>query len=364
MSSVRSAAHLKAESIRIALLADNDQDLKAMVRSTLDEDKVLSHFYEALLDKLDNDIDAFLATAGEMKDLNLRCSDLGLHRVRLKTLIVRGAENLDKAWNNRCSTFMWLSEERIGTKNLRSRNDSLGFAVMRVVEWAFWMAMFGWLKEPISLLDSLFQDKERRRRAKVELQTVRKTMSEMLEMLGFQNLANIGARYIIKSIKPAMDCRFTGYVQSVGSLIAIQFSISSAPVGICLDSGAPFSSIDEGFLHDMNSKTVCQPLPQPFDSYGVGGGVVRTEKFAILEIYIPATVDGSYVLASISHQFEITSNAITRMLIGQDLITRHGIVMDPANEGIVITKCKGAKARLYALQGQIEQTPCSQDGKQ
>ena len=167
---------------------------------------------------------------------------------------------------------------------------------------------------------------------------------------------------IINSRVPANDCILSGYVESYSCDIAIQFTPIAPPVYVVLDTGASISVIDRDFLLQQLPTAAMTKLPRPVTSNGIGNSRVLNEHYSLLDVFIPATMNGFQTLVEIHHCFLIASNLGANMLIGQDVAMYNRFIINPGEGVVTLPPRQGAIAPLRVIRRQYRQDRAIEDG--
>lgn len=238
---------------------------------------------------------------------------------------------------------------------MRSKGPQFVGLVMQVVEWLFWMTAFksstGGECDPDSK-DSVTNQ----RKIILELRKQMPVIEEAYQLLGVPTPDMVAkSDRIVKSCFASPDCKIDGFLDCIDCCIAMALDPYDSPTLVCLDIGAHHSTIDEDFLLKRLPDADIKPLPQPFTTHGIGGGREVDETYAILDIYVPATVAGAENLANMTHQFTVVKDKENPVLLGSDLILMHGIIIDPGAGKITISSCQWAVASLILRSHRIMQ---------
>jgi hypothetical protein len=170
---------------------------------------------------------------------------------------------------------------------------------------------------------------------------------------------------IIPSDMPAMDLQASNLIQAYDAGLLVFLQGDYNPRLAILDTGCGISRIRRDIVEHSNNVTgngTIKFLAQPYVSRGVHGSGVE-KYYADVEIYIPVTFensDGQIQLAKISHQFVVVDSGMDDMLIGMDIIARHGLTISPVTKQVSIAACGGAIAQLQLRRFQVAQDMLSE----
>ncbi|KAI0998999.1 hypothetical protein K3495_g9197 [Podosphaera aphanis] len=104
---------------------------------------------------------------------------------------------------------------------------------------------------------------------------------------------------------------------------------------ICLDTGCTMSLIDEEFLHKQSPQTKVILLSEAIPVSGIGKKTHNCDKYVRLTIFFP----GDKKVAAIEAEFHLVRNLTANMLIGIDILSPQGIIMDLKLGIAKITSC-------------------------
>ncbi|KAK3724863.1 hypothetical protein LTR37_000911 [Vermiconidia calcicola] len=350
-----------ATEITHALQAVSDDAFKVIVGSIMSESIELAGLISALLRYAKAPTNRILTFDPDRTPPALRLVRNRLLRLQLDTDRYTHLPTLT------CdATFEWLCSQMCEVEILRPKSAAAVGAFRTLVEWLFWMTVFDWDKAPRGAWMDEVLDDAGRKTFERDLYTAAILMIDAYRSLTIplpKKLERLSKKLelivVVRSVVPPMTSREHGMIQTVNSEIAIQFSSHGPPVLVCLDSGATTSSIDEAFLLAHFPDAVIENLPMPFENFGIGNGRVLNEKFAVLDIYIPAEIDGQSQLAHVRHEFGVRPDKGVPMLIGQDFITRQGSTLNQREGKVYIAACQNAKVDWVMSKGSISQRPNS-----
>ena len=132
--------------------------------------------------------------------------------------------------------------------------------------------------------------------------------------------------------------------------IDIRMSHHGEEVSVVLDTGAQVSWMDRDTLMRLAPETTLHRFEGQY-FMAVVGRRRRVEAYAMLDIFVPATVHGRNVLVKIPGRINVISSAGFAMLFGMDLIMQHHIRIDPAAQTVIIgrAECASAPVRCRAV---------------
>jgi hypothetical protein len=223
-------------------------------------------------------------------------------------------------------------------------------------EWLVWLALFElgdhiptfWIKSKVSDRDStaLRSNFIQARESLVQAyQTIRMAVPELLDT---------STTPVIISNATSTLTKHCGSLEYSSICIYSQFS-RSGPLLLCLlDTGASHSRIIKAVLLKHYPQTTIYKYPRGHLVRGVGGGECWIKEYAVIDLHIPTTVNGHYILAQTTHHFDITEdNGAHPILLGQDWVETHGVIINTPMSCITILQCHGAQATLVKHKDKI-----------
>ena len=129
----------------------------------------------------------------------------------------------------------------------------------------------------------------------------------------------------------------------------VRVSVGGGTFDACADTGCPMTLFDRGKLLQLLPDIRLQRLASPIPVRGLGDTVHQTHEYANVSFLIEGELDGKPATAELSGEVHVVDKLRANMLMGNDMIVPHGIVLDPANHRMTIGECKNITARINAV---------------
>ena len=114
-----------------------------------------------------------------------------------------------------------------------------------------------------------------------------------------------------------------------------------------LDTGSGNTVIGRNLLLKLQPEVLIKPLRYPFVTGSVVDGADEVNGYyASVNIYFDAVIGRRQVKAHVDPDILVSDVMADDLLLGMDLIKRHGIVVDPRKDHVVITKCNNARVHV------------------
>lgn len=105
---------------------------------------------------------------------------------------------------------------------------------------------------------------------------------------------------------------------------------------VCTDSGCSMSMIDRRFLPEGAQ---IQKLPKMVPIRGIGAQIHRTDKYVPITFYLK----GEGATAAINRELHVVEDLRANMLIGSDILTPEGMILDYQKQQITVGNCEDLK---------------------
>ena len=100
----------------------------------------------------------------------------------------------------------------------------------------------------------------------------------------------------------------------------IALTATAVAIAVCIDSGCSVTLIDRAFLLEQAPDTHIRTMASPISVRGIGSNHHSTNKYVLLEIYLPGTRNGKDVRAKITREAHLVDGLKAKMLLGTDII--------------------------------------------
>ena len=129
----------------------------------------------------------------------------------------------------------------------------------------------------------------------------------------------------------------------------MQVSIGSGTFDACADTGCPITLFDRSKLLQLLPDVELRKLASPIPVRGLGDAVHQTHEYANISFVLRGELDGRPAEAELSGEVHIVDKLRANMLIGNDMIVPHKILLDPANHRMTIGECDNITVRINAV---------------
>ena len=255
-----------------------------------------------------------------------------------------------------------------------------------MARWLFWMTVLGWGHDVNHFCESISQSAAERERASRNLEKlVFETKVTLLEAYSILRLhqppqlledPNIPVSHdhpplgkasrnkpkpkttndhdhaparqeveIIGSSAPRIHVEITRSALWIVPQISIQLTKGGPELRATLDTGAAMSVIDRSLLAMYYPQAAIKKWPHPSQPHEAGG-LAEMAEYAILNLFIPAKVNGKSMAAKITQHFNVVNDPVVAVIVGFDIIKHNGIVIDTVQNEVLLTRCANAKAPL------------------
>ena len=132
-----------------------------------------------------------------------------------------------------------------------------------------------------------------------------------------------------------------------------RFAPDADDTEVCLDPGCPITLGDRSLLRaslaDFEQRIQKQASPIPVRGYG--NKITNATEFIVMDLYLPGVLDNDNdaALARIQAEVHLTDDLKANMLIGTDVLTPHGFVLDCASQTATIASCQNVKISARSI---------------